>query len=79
MYACTRISDCSPGWKLNNGTYGILWLNERVVDGDDVDVFMLDGISIDDPPNSSETVDADVGRHFGVMKGLEEAGQGAVC
>ena len=40
-------------------------LDERIVYGDDVDVVMLDGVSIDNPPNSSEAVDSDASRHFG--------------
>ena len=50
-------------WAASDSTYGILGLNERVVDGDDMNVVMLDSISIHDTPDSSETVDSDVGRH----------------
>ena len=69
MYACRGVSDCSASRRLNDGTYGIFWLDKRVVDGDDVDIIMFDGISIDDPPNSAETVDSDIGRHFSEVKG----------
>jgi hypothetical protein len=68
MYACTIVSNCSISWAVSYSTYGILGLNERVVDGDNIDVIMLDGISIDYTPDSAETVDADAGRHVEVMR-----------
>ena len=44
-------------------SYSIFWLNERIVNGDDVDIFVLDGNSEDKTTNSTETVDTDEGRH----------------
>ena len=60
-----RVSWCSTSWVVTDCTYGILGLNERVIDGDDMNVIMLDGIAIDNAPNSPEAVDSDVGRHSG--------------
>jgi hypothetical protein len=39
--------------------------NERIVDGDDIDVIVLDSVSEDDTTNAAETVDSNLdGRHF---------------
>jgi len=46
-------------------TYGVVWLNEWIVDSDDLDVVELNGIAEDDTSNASETVDSDLGNsHF---------------
>lgn len=37
-----------------------MWLNEWIIDGDNVDVVMLNGVSEDDTSNSAETVDTDL-------------------
>lgn len=42
----------------------VLWLNEWIIDGDNVDFIVLDSISEDNSANTTEAVDADVGRHF---------------
>lgn len=42
-------------------TYGVLDLNEGVVDGDNLDVVVLDGVAEDDTANAAETVDANLG------------------
>jgi hypothetical protein len=70
MYACTIVNDCGESWAASYSTYGILGLNERVVDSNDMHVIMLDGISIDDTPDSSETVDANVSRHVEISRCL---------
>jgi len=47
----------------SDGTYGILGFNERVVDGDNMNIIVLDSIPINDTSNSAEAVDTNVGRH----------------
>lgn len=42
-------------------TYGVVGFNERIVDGDDVDIIVLDGIAEDDTTNAAESVDANLG------------------
>jgi hypothetical protein len=37
-----------------------VWLNEGVVDGDNVDVIVLNGIAEDDATDTTEAVDADL-------------------
>jgi hypothetical protein len=44
-------------------TYSVLGLNEGVVDGNDLDLRMLDGIAEDDTANAAEAVDADLDSH----------------
>ena len=44
-------------------TYGIVGFNERIVDGDDVNVIVLNGISENNTTNAAETVDSDFDRH----------------
>lgn len=47
------------------GTYSVVRLNEGVVDGDDLDIGVLDGVAEDDSANATETVNADLdGSHF---------------
>lgn len=41
-------------------TYGIVRLNEGVIDGDNVDVVVLNGIAEDDTTDTTEAVDADL-------------------
>lgn len=41
-------------------THSVLNLNEGVVDGNDVDVVVLDGVAEDDATNAAETVDANL-------------------
>lgn len=62
------VSKCSTSWTTHGNTYSIFGLDEWVVDSNNLNVIMLDGISIDDTPDSSETVDSDVGRHSEVAK-----------
>lgn len=47
---------------LNGGdeTHSVLDLNEGVVDGDNLDVVVLDGVAEDDATNAAETVDANL-------------------
>jgi hypothetical protein len=47
----------------SDGTYGILGFNERVVDGDNMNIIVLDSIPINDTSNSTKAVDTNVGRH----------------
>jgi hypothetical protein len=68
MYACTVVSNSDTSWVCTSNAYSILGLNEWVVDSDDMNVIMLDGITIHDTPDSSEAVDTDVGRHSDVFK-----------
>jgi len=47
----------------SDGTYGILGFNERVVDGNNMNIIVLDSIPINDTSNSAKAVDTNVGRH----------------
>jgi len=40
--------------------YSVCRINERIIDGYDVDVIVLNGISEDDSPNTAEAIDADL-------------------
>jgi hypothetical protein len=40
------------------GAHGVVGFDEGVVDGDDIDFIILDGISEDDTTDTAETVDA---------------------
>jgi len=42
-------------------TYGVLWVNEGIVDGNDIDFVVLNSIAEDDTANTTETVDSDLG------------------
>jgi hypothetical protein len=53
----------SPGIT-SRATYSVLGLNEGVVDGNDLDLRVLNGIAEDDAANTAETVDADLDDHF---------------
>jgi hypothetical protein len=59
-------------------TYSVVGFNERIVDSDDFDVIVLDGISEDDTTNTAETIDANLdGSHdsvCGVSSGERWAG-----
>ena len=37
-----------------------MWLNERIVDGDDINIIMLNGISENDTTDTAETVDTNL-------------------
>jgi hypothetical protein len=63
MYACTLVSSCISSQVVGDGTYGILGFNERVIDGDNINLVMLDSIPINDSSNSAEAVDSNFGRH----------------
>jgi hypothetical protein len=52
------------------GTYGVVGFNEGIVDSDDVDVIVLNGISEDDTTNAAETVDTDLCLTHGSVKML---------
>jgi len=43
---------------------GVVWLNERIVDGNDLDVIVLNSVTEDNSSDSSETVDSDLSNHF---------------
>lgn len=45
-------------------TYSVLGLNEGIVDSDDLDVIVLNGIAEDNATDAAETVDADLDDHF---------------
>jgi len=53
------------------GTYGVVGFNEGIVDSDDVDVIVLNGISIDDTTNAAEAVDTDLCWTHGSVKMLD--------
>jgi hypothetical protein len=40
--------------------YSIVRLNEGIIDGNDVDVIVLNGISEDNTPNTAEAIDANL-------------------
>lgn len=44
-------------WKV---TYGVVWLNEWIVDGNNLNVVELDGIAEDNAANATEAVDSDL-------------------
>jgi hypothetical protein len=56
-------SDCISSQVASDGTYSILGFNERVVDGDNMNIIVLDSIPINDTSNSAKAVDTNVGRH----------------
>jgi hypothetical protein len=41
-------------------TYSVLWLNEWVVDSDDVNVLVLNGVTEDNATDTTEAVDSDL-------------------
>ena len=43
-----------------SGTYCVVRLNEWIIDSDNVNIIVLDGVSEDDTANSAETVDTDL-------------------
>ena len=52
-------------WASDSGvrsTYSVVGFNEGVVDGDDIDVRVLDGVSEDDATDAAEAVDSDLDR-----------------
>jgi hypothetical protein len=60
---------CSFVWGIERArwgsTYGVVRLNERIVDSNNLDVGVLDGVAEDDTADTTETVDADLdGSHF---------------
>lgn len=44
-------------------TYSVLGLDEGVVDGDNLDIGVLDGVAEDDAADATEAVDSDLGDH----------------
>lgn len=44
-------------------TYSVLGLNEGVVDGNDLDIVVLDGIAEDNTADTAKSVDADLDSH----------------
>lgn len=44
-------------------TYSVLGLNEGIVDSDNVNIVVLDGIAQDNAADTTETVDADLDTH----------------
>ena len=56
------------------GTYGVVGLNERVVDGDDINLAVLNGISEDDATNAAKAVNSNLGDSHdsaGVVSGVK--------
>lgn len=50
---------------MERSTYGVVRLNERIVDSNNLDIGVLDGVAEDDTADTTETVDADLdGSHF---------------
>lgn len=49
----------SLGWGRGN-THSVLGLDERIVDSDNLDVGVLNGVAEDDTANAAETVDANL-------------------
>jgi hypothetical protein len=41
-------------------TYSVVWLNEWIVNSDDVDIVVLDGIAEDNATNTTEAIDSDL-------------------
>jgi len=70
MYACiaVSVSRSSPhalAWfRRDSGwvAYSVLRLNKGIVDGDDLDVLMLEGVAEDNTSNAAEAIDADLQR-----------------
>lgn len=61
---CCRVV-CSIERARRGSTYGVVRLNERIVDSNNLDVGVLDGVAEDDTADTTETVDADLdGSHF---------------
>jgi hypothetical protein len=54
-------------------TYGVVGLDEGVVDGDDRDVGVLKGISEDDTTNTAETIDSNLYGGHGCCIGGQRA------
>lgn len=50
---------------LLGATYSVLGLDEGVVDGNDLDVGVLDRVAEHDAADATEPVDADLGDHLG--------------
>lgn len=48
------------GLRLDRSTYSVVSLNEGVVDSDDLDLGVLDGVAENDTANATEAVDADL-------------------
>ena len=46
---------------MHASTHHVVQVNEGVVDGNDVDLLMRNGVSEDDSSNATEAVDADTG------------------
>jgi hypothetical protein len=49
-------------------TYSVLGLNERIIDSNDLDIGMVDGVSEDDTANTTETVDSNLDRSHDFAK-----------
>jgi hypothetical protein len=58
-----------------DATHSILGLDERVIDSDDLDIAVLDGVAEDDTANSAEAIDANLDSHYGVWARLSDAQQ----
>lgn len=51
------------GRRRRDRTYSVVSLNEGVVDGDNLNVGVLDSVAEDDTSNAAEAVDADLDNH----------------
>ena len=45
------------------GTYSVVGFNEGIVDGNNINVIVLNGISKDNTANAAKTVDSNLDRH----------------
>ena len=49
-------------------TYSVGWLNEWVVDSDNVNVLVLNGVTEDNATDTTEAVDSNLGNHYAVIR-----------
>jgi hypothetical protein len=67
MYSCRTTAVSSETCRKESivvATYSVLGLNERVIDSNDLDIVVLNGIAEDNATDTAETVDADLDNHF---------------
>lgn len=62
-------------------TYHVIKIHERIIDGSDLDVGVLEGSAKDKTANATETIDTNVNRHFAVSirEYLSEKARSKVC
>ncbi len=59
-----KTGDGGRGQSLAASTYSVVGLNEGVVDSNDIDITVLNGIAEDNAANAAEAVDASLDDHF---------------